>query len=107
MTEDEMVGWCHQLNGHEFEQAPGDSEGQGSLVCCSPWGSKESDTTQALTSNNRLPLVLQTTVPADTGAEVVLVTHLDKTIPTNCGTCTSVQERNGNYRSFKLKESQQ
>ena len=38
MTEDEMVGWDHQLNGHEFEQAPGDGEGQGSLACCSPWG---------------------------------------------------------------------
>ena len=35
-TEDEMVGWHHRLNGHDFEQAPGDSEGQGSLVCCSP-----------------------------------------------------------------------
>ena len=38
MTEDEMVGWPHQLNGHEFGQTLGDSEGQGSLVCCSPWG---------------------------------------------------------------------
>ena len=38
MTEDEMVGWHHQLNGHEFQQTPGDSEGQGSLACCSPWG---------------------------------------------------------------------
>ena len=37
MTEDEMVLWYHQLNGHEFEQAPGDGEGQGSLACCSPW----------------------------------------------------------------------
>ena len=37
-TEGEMVGWYHQLSGHEFEQAPGDGEGQGSLVCCSPWG---------------------------------------------------------------------
>ena len=37
MTEDEMVGWHHRLDGHEFEQTPGDSEGQGSLVCCSPW----------------------------------------------------------------------
>ena len=37
MTEDEMVGWQHRLNGHEFEQTPRDSEGQGSLVCCSPW----------------------------------------------------------------------
>ena len=43
MTEDEMVGWHHQLNGHEFEQAPGDGEGQGSLTCCTPWGGKESD----------------------------------------------------------------
>ena len=48
MTEDEMVGWHHQLNGHEFEQALGDGEGQGSLVCCSPWGCKESDTTEQL-----------------------------------------------------------
>ena len=37
-TEDEMVGWHQRLNGHEFEQAPGDGEGQGSLACCSPWG---------------------------------------------------------------------
>ena len=45
MTEDEMVGWRHQLDGHEFEQTPGDGESQGSLACCSPWGRKESDTT--------------------------------------------------------------
>ena len=44
MTEGEMVGWHHQLNGHESEQIPGDSEGQGSLACCSPRGHKESDT---------------------------------------------------------------
>ena len=36
-----MIGWHHQFNGHEFEQAPGDSEGQGRLRCCSPWGGKE------------------------------------------------------------------
>ena len=48
MTEDEMVGWHHRLNGHESEQAPGVGEGQGSLVCCSPWGRKESDTTERL-----------------------------------------------------------
>ena len=40
-TEHEVVRWHHWLNGHEFEQAPGDGEGQGSLVCCSPWGLKE------------------------------------------------------------------
>ena len=44
MTEDEMVGWYHQLNGHEFQQTPGDGEAQGSLACCSLWGCKESDT---------------------------------------------------------------
>ena len=41
MTDDEMVGWLYQLNGQEFEQTPGDNEGQGSLACCSPWGRKE------------------------------------------------------------------
>ena len=46
MTEDEMFGWHHRLNGHEFGQAPGDGEGQGSLACCSPWGCKESDRTE-------------------------------------------------------------
>ena len=45
-TEDEMVGWHHQLNGHEFEHVPGVGDGQGSLVCCSPWGQKELDTTE-------------------------------------------------------------
>ena len=45
-TEDKMVGWHHQFNGHEFEQVPGDGEGQGSLVCCSPRGCKESDMTE-------------------------------------------------------------
>ena len=48
MTKDEMVGWHHRLDGHEFEQAPRDGEGQGSLMCCSPWGHKESDTTERL-----------------------------------------------------------
>ena len=43
-----MVGWRHQLNGREFEQAPGNSEGQGNLVCYSPWGHKQSDTTERL-----------------------------------------------------------
>ena len=46
MTEDEIIGWHHRLNGHEFEQTLGDGEGQGSLVCCSPRGRKESDTTE-------------------------------------------------------------
>ena len=48
ITEDEMVRWHHRLDGHEFEQALGNGDGQGSLVCCSPWGRKESDTAEQL-----------------------------------------------------------
>ena len=51
--QDEMVGWHHRLNGHEFEQIQGDSEGQGSLACCSPWGGKESDMTEQLTKQTK------------------------------------------------------
>ena len=51
MTEDKMVGWHHQLNGHEFEQALGDGEGHRSLVCYSPWGLKELDTTEVLNNS--------------------------------------------------------
>jgi len=57
MTEDEMVGWHHWLNGHEFEQAPGDGEGPGNLACCSSWRRKELDTTEWLNSNKKLPLL--------------------------------------------------
>ena len=52
MTEKERVGWHHRLNGREFEQALGDSEGQRSLACYSPWGRKESDMTEQLNNNN-------------------------------------------------------
>ena len=53
MTEDEMAGWHHQLNGHEFEPILGDGRGQRSLACCIPWGGKESDTTEQLNDNNK------------------------------------------------------
>ena len=52
MIEDEMVGWHHQLNGHELQQAQGVGDRQGSLACCSPWGHKESDMTEQL--NNKM-----------------------------------------------------
>ena len=55
MTEDEMAGWHHQLDGHEFEQAPGVGDGQGSLACSNSWGCKESDTTEWLNWLNELP----------------------------------------------------
>ena len=48
---DEIAGWHHQINGHEFEQTQGDGDGHGGVACCSPWGHKESDTTEKL--NNK------------------------------------------------------
>ena len=51
MTEDEMVRWHHRVNGHEFEQTLGNGEGQGTLVCYSPWGRKELDMTEQLNNN--------------------------------------------------------
>ena len=56
MTEFEIVGWHHRLNGHEFVQALGDGEGQGSLKCCSPWRRKESTSTEQLNNNNKRKL---------------------------------------------------
>ena len=59
-TEDEMVGWHHWLNGHEFEQAPGLDAGQGSQVCCSPWSCKESDMIEQLNWNE----LFHSTIPS-------------------------------------------
>ena len=81
MTEYQMVGWHHQLDGHEFEQAPGLCDGQGSLACCSPWGHKELDTTEWLNwtevwprKNGRwvlgLKLAWSTSQPASSTAEI-------------------------------------
>ena len=53
MTEDDVVGWHHQLNGHEFEQTQGDGEGQESLACCSLFGHKESDMSEQLNNRNK------------------------------------------------------
>ena len=54
MRENEMVGWHHRLNGYEFEQTPGNGEGQGIMVCCSPWEHKESDKAEQLKNNEFL-----------------------------------------------------
>ena len=54
VSEDEMAGWYHRCNEHELGQTPGSGEGQGGLVCCSPWGHKESDTTGQLNNNNEM-----------------------------------------------------
>ena len=60
MTENEMVGWHHQLNGHEFEQTLGDGKRQGSLAGCSPWGHKELDMTEQLNNNRSLHDIIHT-----------------------------------------------
>ena len=49
-----MMRWLDDINGHKSEQTPGDSEGQGSQACCSPWGRRESDTTEPLNNNNNV-----------------------------------------------------
>ena len=54
MTEVEMVGWHHRLDGHEFDEAPGVSDGQGGLACCSPWGHIESDMTDRLNCTGKM-----------------------------------------------------
>ena len=66
-TEDEMVGWPHWLDGRELEQAPGDGEGQGSLKSCSPWGCKESDTTEWLNWTDGISHLWVATVPRKQG----------------------------------------
>ena len=57
-TEDEIVGWHHQLNGQDFDQTLGDGDGQGSLVCCSPWGRKELNMTERLNDNKEKYILL-------------------------------------------------
>ena len=64
-TEDEMVGWRHQLSGHESEQTLGDGEGQGSLTCCSPWGCKASDVAERLHNTNEKRILAEGSCGAD------------------------------------------
>ena len=80
---DEMVGWHHWFNGHEFEQALGDSEGQGSLACCSPWRCQESDITERLNNNNRVEQQYQfcdikSTLSPNSNAKGILPQMLDQ-----------------------------
>ena len=75
MTEYELVGWHPQLNGHEFEQAPGDGEGQGSLACCSPWGLKQSDMTEQLNNKFYILAECQGVEPSPPPMEMWSVNH--------------------------------
>ena len=63
MTKDKIVGWHHQLNGYEFEETLKVGDGQGGLVCCSPWGHKESDMTEQLNRTDCFLLVLMSDYP--------------------------------------------
>ena len=63
MTEDEMVGWYHRLNGREFEQTLGDSEGRGNMVCYSQWGHQKSDTTDRMNNNSNSIMLYSWVVP--------------------------------------------
>ena len=74
-TEDEMFGWYHWFNGHELGQVPEDNEGQGSLVCCSPWGLKESDTTWWLNNNRKMIKMNKSQLPV--GLRVLIKMHKD------------------------------
>jgi len=85
-----MGGWHHQLNGHEFAQAPGDGEGQGRLACCSPWGHKESDMTGQL-NNNKF-----SNLPRNRASQVALVV---KNPPANSGDIRDVDSIPGLGRS--------
>ena len=83
MTEDEMVGWHHRLNRHEFEQALGVGDGQVSLACCSPWGHKESDMTEQL--NCELCLVMEWDVDNTIINQMALGERVSKALSTqNC-----------------------
>ena len=85
MTENEMVGWHHWLNGHDFEQAPGVRDGQGSLACCSPWGRKESDRTEQLNWTERTLMHMQWEVLESTFHWVVRA----KKFACGCGASTT------------------
>ena len=78
MTEDEMVEWHHRLNGHEFEQTSGDSEGQGSLTCCRPWGCKELDMTELAKSQTWLSERSRTQPSERTAVTVATVIQLNQ-----------------------------
>ena len=105
-----MVGWHHRLNGHESEQTPGDTEGQGSLACCSPWGYKESGMTERLNSNKSMTIPTNKGKPSNpipkleahsVGGVGTTRNHSDETCSweSSRSTLTSFQSCNFNYYS--------
>ena len=96
-TENEMVGWNHWLNGHEFEQVPGDSEGQGSLACCSHRGCEELDLTERLNINNK---ILWVTLTVQSLSRVRLCDPMNRSTP---GLPVHHQLLNVVYNSLKIR----
>ena len=105
-----MIGWHHRLNGHESEQTPGDTEGQGSLACCSPWGYKESGMTERLNSNKSMTIPTNKGKPSNpipkleahsVGGVGTTRNHSDETCSweSSRSTLTSFQSCNFNYYS--------
>ena len=110
MTEDEMGGWHHQLKACKSEQTPGDTEGQGSLACCSPWGYKESGMTERLNSNKSMTIPTNKGKPSNpipkleahsVGGVGTTRNHSDETCSweSSRSTLTSFQSCNFNYYS--------
>ena len=87
MAEDEMIGWHHWLNGYEFEQTPGDSEEQGSPVCCRSWGFRESDTTEQL--NNKQQKIEEKRWPVGKRKRI----HTSRLLLCVCKHCERTQHR--------------
>ena len=85
-TEDEMVGWPHRLNGHEFAQVPGDGEGQESLARCSPWGCKQCGTTEQVTLHHWAPRLKA----SSTAASISIITDGPHLLALNCAQVTKV-----------------
>ena len=103
-TEDGMVGWHHRLNGHRFEQTLEDGQGQGSMVCCSPWGCQELDATEQLNNKERTHTdVLTSNGPSDLSEpSLSLVSFLDALphVPTWCSKIFSNEERKEGRRGL-------
>ena len=89
-TEDEMAGWHHWLNGHEFEQAPGDGEGQAGFACFSPWGHKESNTTERLNNKHFFIILPLNTHFNSQLFEVSCMNH--SILPHNISVCISSEQ---------------
>ena len=106
MSEDEMIGWHHRLNGHQFEQALGDGEGQGSLACCSPCGGKELDMTERLNNNNKAKYIMRN-VGLDEAQTGIRIAGRNISNLRYAGDTTLMAENEEKLKSFLIKIKEQ